>query len=68
MTVLSPRASLVLLATLAVTACGGGATAPSPAATATPDPARLLVLDPGNFDALVLTPAGTSLVEFQLPT
>jgi len=57
--------------------CGGGTSspttpaAPTPTPTPTPpaaDPTKLVVLDAGNFDALVLGMARPSLVEFQRPT
>lgn len=63
----------VAVAALLAVGCGGGGS--SPTATATPpssgggDPsAKLVVLDSGNFDALVLAVVRPSLVEFQSPT
>ena len=60
----------VLAAALLAGGCGGGS---SPTATATPapgrsDPTKLVVLDSGNFDALVLATPRPSLVKFQSPT
>ena len=68
------RVALAMLATLVCAACGGGGTSapstvPTPlAASPSPDPAKLVVLDAGNFDALVLGAARPCLVEFHLPT
>jgi len=63
-------AALAILAVLLCAGCGGSATGPSPAATPTPTPAAgtPVVLDPGNFDTLVLSSTRPVLVEFQLPT
>ncbi len=60
--------ALALTCGLAI-ACGG-ATSPATTvdATPTPAPSKLVVLDSGNFDALVLAPARPSLVEFHSPT
>lgn len=62
------RAAAILAAAVALACGGGGATTPSPAATPSGDPAKLVVLDSASFDALVLAPARPSLVKFQSPT
>lgn len=61
------RAAIIILAAAAAVACGG-ATTPSPAPSATGDPTKLVVLDAGSFDALVLANERPSLVKFQSPT
>jgi hypothetical protein len=55
---------------LIAVACGGGSgtSEPTAAATPPPGPSKLVVLDSGNFDALVLNQARPSLVKFQSPT
>jgi len=60
-----------LVAVLLAAGCGGGGS--SPAATTPPssgggDPAKLVVLDSGNFEALALALPRPSLVKFQSPT
>ena len=60
------------VAVLLAAGCGGGGTS-SPTTPATPTPpagdaTKLVVLDSGNFDALVLGMARPSLVKFQSPT
>jgi hypothetical protein len=48
---------------------GGGSSSPTTPATATPAvPSKVVVLDSGNFETLVLTSARPSLVEFYSPT
>jgi hypothetical protein len=65
-------AALAVGAALLAVGCGGGGS--SPTATATPpasaggDAAKVVVLDSGNFDALVLATPRSSLVEFHSPT
>jgi hypothetical protein len=53
-------------------ACGGGGsspTTPSPAPTPTPAAAsKVVVLDSGNFESLVLAATRPSVVEFHSPT
>ncbi len=66
------RGSAVLaVAALLAVGCGGGGMS-SPTRPATPSPAgessKLVVLDSGNFDALVLGVPRPSLVKFQSPT
>jgi hypothetical protein len=62
------RAAALVWAGFAV-ACGGGGTTPTSSATpAGGDPAKLVQLDSGNFDALVLASARPGLVEFHSPT
>jgi hypothetical protein len=60
------------VAVLLAAGCGGGGTsAPTTPASPTPpagDATKLVVLDSGNFDALVLGMARPSLVKFQSPT
>jgi hypothetical protein len=62
------RAAVAVAARVAV-GCGGGS---SPTATATPPAsggsAKLVVLDSGNFESLVLGAPRPSLVKFQSPT
>lgn len=65
------RMAAALVAGLLAAGCGGGGS--SPAATTPPssgegDPAKLVVLDSGNFEALVLAMPRPSLVKFQSPT
>jgi len=49
--------------------CGGGSSPSAPTPTSNPGlPAAAVVLDSGNFDALVLGATMPGLVEFQLPT
>lgn len=59
-------------AALAMGACGGGSGSPSapPAAAPVPagDAAKVVQLDAGSFDPLVLASARPSLVEFHSPT
>lgn len=62
------RAAIIILAAVAAACGGGSATAPSPAPSATGDPTKLVVLDAGRFDALVLANERPSLVKFQSPT
>jgi len=63
----------VLAAAALAVGCGGGA--PTPATPTTPpapspgvSASKLVVLDSGNFDALVLAAPRPSLVKFQSPT
>jgi hypothetical protein len=65
---LQRRRAAVVLAALAALACGGGTSDPSPTPTPTPGLSKLVVLDSGTFDELVLAPARPSLVKFQSPT
>ncbi len=60
--------ALSLTAGLAI-ACGG-ATSPATtvAPTPTPAPSKVVTLDAGNFDAMVLASGRPSLVEFHSPT
>jgi ABC-type glycerol-3-phosphate transport system substrate-binding protein len=65
------RTAVALVAALLAAGCGGGGS--SPASTTPPpsgggDPAKLVVLDAGNFDALVLATSRPSCVKFQSPT
>jgi hypothetical protein len=61
---------VALVAGLLAAGCGGGGS--SPAAAPPPasggDAAKLVVLDSGNFEALVMAVARPSLVKFQSPT
>ncbi len=63
------RGAAVAVVALVAVGCGGGS---SPTATATPPAsggsAKLVVLDAGNFDSLVLGATRPSLVKFQSPT
>ena len=63
------RGAAVAVVVLVAVGCGGGS---SPTATATPPAsggsAKLVVLDAGNFDSLVLGATRPSLVKFQSPT
>jgi hypothetical protein len=65
------RTAAWLVGALLAAGCGGGGA--SPASTTPPpsvggDPSRLVVLDSGNFDALVLATPRPSVVKFQSPT
>lgn len=65
------RVAAALVAVLLAAGCGGGGS--SPVATTPPssgggDPAKLVVLDSGTFDALVLATPRPSVVKFQSPT
>jgi hypothetical protein len=65
------RMTAALVTGLLSAACGGGGSspvAPTPAPSGGGDPARLVVLDSGNFEALVLAVSRPSLVKFQSPT
>jgi hypothetical protein len=59
-----------MVTALLAAGCGGGGTSPTTPATpsAGGDPAKLVVLDSGNFDSLVLAAPRPSLVKFQSPT
>ena len=60
-----------LVAVLLAAGCGGGGSNPAaatPASSAGGDPAKLVVLDSGNFEALALAASRPSLVKFQSPT
>ena len=63
--------TFLAVAALLAVGCGGGGTS-SPTSPATPSPgdnsSKLVVLDSGNFDALVLAAPRPSLVKFQSPT
>jgi hypothetical protein len=65
-------AAIVAVAALLGVRCGGGgssATSPTtPSAGGGDSSSKLVVLDSGNFDTLVLAVARPSLVEFQSPT
>jgi hypothetical protein len=69
------RMAAAVLAGLLSAACGGGGSSPvapnptpTPAAPTGGDASKLVVLDAGNFDALVLATPRPSLVKFQSPT
>ena len=47
---------------------GGGSSSPTTPGTTPSVPSKVVVLDPSNFDSLVLTSARPSVVEFQSPT
>jgi hypothetical protein len=58
-----------VVAAMAMAGCGGGAAPPT--RTDTPvagDPAKLVQLDSGNFDGLVLAAGRPGVVEFHSPT
>jgi hypothetical protein len=60
---------LALVPALAITGCGGGTATPTATAAASSgDPGRLLQLDAGSFDGLVLAGGRVALVEFHSPT
>jgi hypothetical protein len=62
--------AFLAVAALLATGCGGGGTS-SPTTPSTPSPggsSKLVVLESGNFDALVLAPGRVALVKFQSPT
>ena len=63
------RATTALVAALLAAACGGGGTS-SPTTPSTPvsSSSKLVALDSGNFDTLVLAAPRPSLVKFQSPT
>ena len=65
------RTATWLVAALLATGCGGGGSSPVAATPSSPgsgDPSRLVVLDSGTFDALVLASPRPSVVKFQSPT
>ena len=66
------RGATALMAALLAVACGGGGgsspTTPSTPASSPGSPSKLVVLDSGSFDALVLAGPRPSLVKFQSPT
>jgi len=70
------RAAAVLLAAAAAAAaaaaCGGSGSGPAVSSTPAPgfsaDPSKVAQLDATTFDALVLSSARPSLVEFHSPT
>ena len=65
------RVAAALIAVLLAAGCGRNGSSPSaatPASSAGGDPAKLVVLDSGNFEALALALSRPSLVKFQSPT
>ena len=65
------RTAAWLVAALLAAGCGGGGSSPVAATPSSPgggDPSRLVVLDSGTFDALVLATPRPSVVKFQSPT
>jgi hypothetical protein len=66
--VVSVRTRAAVLAAVVMAACAGGSTAPTSDTTAVGDPAKLVQLDAGNFEALVLATARPAVVEFHSPT
>jgi hypothetical protein len=60
----------MVAAGLLATACGGGGGSSSPTTPAASggSASKLVVLDSGNFDSLVLAAPRPSLVKFQSPT
>jgi ABC-type glycerol-3-phosphate transport system substrate-binding protein len=65
------RTAAALVAALLATGCGGGGSSPAsstPPSSGGGDPVKLVVLDAGNFDGLVLAAPRPSLVKFQSPT
>jgi hypothetical protein len=63
------RAAAGFLAAIAA-ACGGSGSSPavSPPASVSAEPSKVARLEATTFDALVLSPARPSLVEFHSPT
>jgi hypothetical protein len=61
---------LVAAAAVALLAggCGGGGSGPTIPGTTPAVPSKVVALDSGNFEALVLTSGRPSVVEFQSPT
>jgi hypothetical protein len=64
---------MMAVAGLMAAACGGGGgssspTTPPASVPSTSAPSKLVVLDSGNFDSLVLAAPRPSLVKFQSPT
>ena len=62
---------VALVVGLLAAGCGGGGSSPAaatPASSGGGDPAKLVVLDSGNFEALALSVSRPSLVKFQSPT
>jgi hypothetical protein len=60
-----------LAAVLLAAGCGGGGSSPAaatPPSSGSGDPAKLVVLDSGNFETLALAVSRPSLVKFQSPT
>jgi hypothetical protein len=65
------RTAVALVTGLLAAGCGGGGSNPvatTPTSSAGGDPAKLVVLDSGNFEALALSVSRPSLVKFQSPT
>jgi hypothetical protein len=61
---------MMVAAGLLAAACGGGGGSSSPTtpAASVGSASKLVVLDSGNFDSLVLAAPRPSLVKFQSPT
>ncbi len=65
------RTAAWLVAAVLGAGCGGGGSSPvatTPPASGGGDPAKLVVLDSGTFDALVLATPRPGVVKFQSPT
>ena len=63
------RWTLAVAGVALLAGCGGGGSSPAtPDPTPTPIPSAIVVLDSGNFDAVVLGPSKPSVVEFHSPT
>jgi ABC-type glycerol-3-phosphate transport system substrate-binding protein len=65
------RTAAALVAALVAVGCGGSGTSPAATTPSSPgggDAPKPIVLDSGNFDALVLAAPRPSVVKFQSPT
>ena len=60
-------AAAALVASL-LAGCGGGGSSPTAPSAPAGDASKVVLLDSGNFEAVVLAAPRPSLVEFQSPT
>jgi len=62
------RTAALMIATASLVGCGGGSQSPTSSTPTSGSATKVVTLESGNFDALVLTPGRPSLVEFHSPT